>query len=225
MSGTAALHCALCGGPVRPPFRAPRPPEIAPDLDMRPGEPLRSTLRDWVQACGRCGAAAWDLTTLPQHAESVVRSDAYRRLNLDTAEDTLLFRRWAMICEAIGDRPMAAEAMLQAAWAADDGADMVIAALARREVVRLWGEPADRLTALRMLDVLRRAGEFAAVETRGTLLAASGPDRFAAAIIGFQRERAAGRDVGRHLLSSAAPGHVVPADLPRPKFWDAFWLD
>ena len=134
-------------------------------MDMRPGEPMRSTLRDWVQACGKCGAAAWDLSTLPAGTKAVVESAPYHALSLEAAEDTRLFRRWAMICVAAGDQEMAAETTLMAAWAADDGADMVEAAKLRRDVAALWGEPADLSKALRLLDVLRRAGEFAAVET------------------------------------------------------------
>jgi hypothetical protein len=222
MSETSTLHCAVCGGPARAPFHAPRPPEIAPDLDMRPGEPVRSTLSDWLQACGRCHAAGWDLSALPPAAKSVVESAAYRALSTEAAEDTLLFRRWAMICLAAGDKEEAAEATLQAAWAADDGAGMVEAAKLRRDVAALWGDAPDLdlATGLRLLDVLRRAGEFAAVEARGAQMAAGALDAFAAAAVAFQRASAAERDVGSHLLTSAAPDHVLPDDLPKPKFWD-----
>ena len=112
----------------------------------------------------------------------MVESAPYHALSLEAAEDTLLFRRWAMICVAAGDQEMAAETALQAAWAADDAADMVEAAKLRRDVAALWGEPADLSKALRLLDVLRRAGEFAAVETRGQKLAASGRDRRAGCV-------------------------------------------
>ena len=74
MSETSTLHCAICGAAARPAFHAPRPPEIAPDLDMRPGEPVRSTLRDWLQACGTCHAAGPDLSALPAGTVSVVMS-------------------------------------------------------------------------------------------------------------------------------------------------------
>jgi hypothetical protein len=222
MSETSMLHCAICGGPARPPFRAPRPPEIAPDLDMRPGEPVRSTLRDWLQACGTCHAAAPDLSVLPPAAKPVVESEAYKALSLEAAEDTLLFRRWAMICLAVGDKAAGAEATLQGAWAADDAADMTEAAKLRRDVAALWASQTDPAAALRLLDVLRRAGEFAAVEAEAEKLAASKPDAFTAAVIAFQRARAAERDVGGHLLSSAAPDHELPSDLPTPKFWE--WL-
>jgi hypothetical protein len=186
---------------------------------MRPGEPVRSTLADWLQACGTCHAAAPDLSTLPAAAKPVVESPAYRALSLEAAEATLLFRRWAMICLATGDREAAAEATLQAAWAADDAAGMAEAARLRREVAALWADPPDLLTALRLLDVLRRAGEFDSVETSGTQTAAGELDEFAAAVVAFQRARAAARDVGRHLLSSAMPDHALPDDLPKPKFW------
>jgi len=225
MSIATELHCAVCGGPARPAFHAPRPPEISPDMDMRPGEPVRSTLRDWVQACGKCGAAAWDLTTLPAQAAAVGQSAPYRALSTEAAEDTLLFRRWAMICAAAGDTAMAAEATLMAAWAADDAADVTEAAKLRRDVAALWGEPADLVAALRLLDVLRRAGEFSAVEARAQTLAAGSLDPFATGVVAFQRQRAAARDVGRHLLSSGVRDHSLPPDLPTPGFWPLLFRD
>jgi hypothetical protein len=222
MSETSTLHCAVCGGPARAPFHAPRPPEIAPDLDMRPGEPVRSTLRDWLQACGTCHAAGPDLSALPPEAKSVAASAEYRALSMEAAEDTLLFRRWAMICLAAGDKAAAAEATLQGAWAADDAADMTEAAKLRREAAALWDASPDPATALRLLDVLRRAGEFSAVDALGAQMEAGGLDAFAAAVVAFQRAGAAERDVGHHLLSSAVPDHELPAALPKPKFWE--WL-
>jgi hypothetical protein len=222
MSETSTLHCAVCGGPARAPFCAPRPPEIAPDLDMRPGEPVRSTLRDWLQACGTCHAAGPDLSALPPEAKPTVASTDYRALSMEAVEDTLLFRRWAMICLAAGDKSAAAEAILQGAWAADDAADMTEAAKLRRDAAALWGTTPDPATALRLLDVLRRAGEFSAVDALGAQMEAGGLDAFAAAVVAFQRARAAERDVGSHLLSSAVPADLMPAALPKPKFWE--WL-
>src|ERR1700710_3123501 len=134
--------CGVCGASVRPAFRAPQP-EIAPDLDMRPGEPARSTLRDWVQACPRCGAVAPELSTLPSAARSVVESDEYRMLSTRALEETLPFRRWALICERTGDRPQQAEALLQAAWAADDAAAMSEPAKLRSTVAALWADTDD----------------------------------------------------------------------------------
>jgi hypothetical protein len=202
--------CGVCGAPAKPAFRAPQP-EIAPDLDMRPGEPARSTLRDWIQVCPRCGAAAPDLAALPQAARAVVESDAYRMLSTSVTEETLPFRRWALICEHSGDPAQQAEALLQAAWAADDAAAMTEPARLRTEVAALWDGTLDVELGLRRLDVLRRAGQFEAADAWAASMSAAGPDELARAIIAFQRARIASRDIGRHLISAALP---PPAHAP-----------
>lgn len=215
--------CGACGGAVRPAFRAPAP-EIAPDLDMRPGEPTRSTLRDWIQECPSCGAAAPDLSALSSTARAVVESDEYRMLSTAVLEETLPFRRWALICERTGDRPQQAEALLQAAWAADDAAAMTEPARLRAEVATLWDGTNDVELGLRRLDVLRRAGLFEAAEAWAAVMSERGPDELAGAIIAFQRGRVASRDIGRHLISSALPPpahapHVSHAKRATTGFW------
>jgi hypothetical protein len=220
MSG---LSCGVCGNPVRTVFRAPQP-EIAPDLDMRPGEPVRSTLRDWIGVCSKCGAAAPDLSALPDTARPVVESAAYRMLSTTASEETLPFRRWALICEHAGDHAEQAEALLQAAWAADDAAAMSEPAKLRREVAALWGETADVELGLRRLDVLRRAGQFDEAAAWADVLTKRGADELAATIIAFQRARIAQRDVGRHLISSALPPpshqpHVSHGKRATTGFW------
>jgi hypothetical protein len=167
------LPCGVCGTPARAAFRAPEP-EIAPDLDMRPGEPARSTLREWIQICPRCGAAAPDLAALPSTARAVVESDEYRMLSTTALEETLPFRRWALICERTGDRPQQAEALLQAAWAADDAAAMSEPARLRGEVAALWADTNDIELGLRRLDVLRRAGQFDAASSWAATLTGRG---------------------------------------------------
>jgi hypothetical protein len=216
-------RCGVCQTPVRPAFKAPAP-EIAPDLDMRPGEPARSTLRDWVLVCPTCGAAAPDLSTLPARARAAVESDEYRMLSTSVLEETLPFRRWALICERTGDRTQQAEALLQAAWAADDAAAMTEAARVRAEVAALWDGSEDVELGLRRLDVLRRAGLFEAAETWAALMSRRGVDEVAASIIRFQRARIAARDIGRHLISSALPPpayapHVSHGKRATTGFW------
>ena len=210
MSGSNDITCGACGNPARAAFRAPQP-EIAPDLDMRPGEPARSTLADWVQVCPRCRAAAPDLAALPSTVRAVVEEDDYKALTTTVLEETLPFRRWALICERIGDQPAQAEAMLQAAWAADDAAAMTEASRLRTEVAALWAGTQDIELSLRRLDVLRRAGAFEAAAAWADTLAQRTAEETAGAIIRFQRARVAARDIGRHLISSALP---PPAHAP-----------
>jgi len=215
--------CGVCGASVRPAFRAP-PPEIAPDLDMRPGEPTRSTLTDWIQVCSKCRAAAPDLAILPPGARAVVESDAYKALTTSTLEETLPFRRWALICERTGDRSNHAEALLQAAWAADDAAEMTEASKLRTEVAALWEGTNDLELGLRRVDVLRRAGSFDHASAWADRLAQTSHEESARSILDFQKARIEARDIGRHLISSALPPpahspHVSHAKRASPGFW------
>jgi hypothetical protein len=223
MSGLNDRICGVCGAPARAAFRAPQP-EIAPDLDMRPGEPTRSTLTDWVQVCPACRAAAPDLAVLTHAARAVVESDDYRALTTSVLEETLPFRRWALICERAGDRSDQAEALLQAAWAADDAAEMTEASKLRIEVAALWDGTDDLELSLRRLDVLRRAGNFAEAQAWADRVAQKFADETARSILDFQRARIEARDIGRHLISSALPPpahspHVSHSKRASPGFW------
>lgn len=216
MSGPA---CCVCGAPARPPFRAPTA-ELAPDLDHRPGEPARSTLPRWIATCRRCGASGPDLAALPASADTVVRSDAYRALRIPGP--AMPFLRFALICERTGDPAAAAEATLHAAWALDDaGQD---AADLRRRAVALFGEPDGPEAALRLIDMLRRAGDYAAADARAASLDGTALDENSAAILAFQRERIAAADPARHMISSvlrppARRPHVTHGRTEAAGFW------
>lgn len=149
-----------------------------------------------------------------------MRSEAYRALR--TSGPAMPFLRWALICEQTGDPGAAAEATLHAAWALDDaGQD---AAGLRRRAVALFGEPDGPQDALRRIDMLRRAGEFAAAASRAAALAGTALDENSAAILAFQRDRIAAADPARHMISSALrpPArrpHVTHGRAEAPGFW------
>ncbi len=190
--------CSVCGAPARPPFRAPTA-ELAPDLDHRPGEPARSTLPQWIATCRRCGASGPDLEKLPAGAGAVVRSDEYGALR--QPGPAMPFLRWALICRRTGDPMGAAEATLHAAWALDD-ADKDSADL-RRAAVELFGKPDGPEDTLRLVDILRRAGEFARAADCAAALDEMALDENSAAILAFQLKRIVAADSGRHMISSA----------------------
>ncbi len=181
--------CALCGSPAPPPFRAPAA-ETSPDLDLRPGEPTRSSLSRWILQCRNCGACAPDLAALPGAAAAVTQTRSYRA-------ERSRFRRWVML--AVGT-PAEAEALLQAAWEMDDrGED---ATLLRRQAAAVWGPPEGAEQTLRLVDVLRRAGAFAEAAALLPSLATAA-DETTRLIAAFQQGRIEARDTGRHLMSSA----------------------
>ena len=211
-------RCGVCGTDVRPLFRA-SPPELAPDLDMRPGEPTRSTLPDWVRTCPGCAAAAPDLAALTGDAAAVVHSNAYLATEAER-EPVRRFLRWSLLCPP-ADR---GEALLQAAWAADDAEDSGAAQALRLRAAAAWDRSASAQGTLRLVDVLRRAGE----RDRATALAAElsgcALDESSEAVLAFQRARLAEGDTSRHLLSSALrpPArmpHVAHGKRQRAGFW------
>ena len=72
-------------------------PEQAPDLDLRPGEPVRSTMARWLEACPHCGYAAPDITESHPAGAEAVAAAPYRALIADTSHPVLArrFLAWA----------------------------------------------------------------------------------------------------------------------------------
>jgi hypothetical protein len=202
--------CALCGTPAPPPFRAPQP-ESAPDLDGRPGEPARSTLARWVQTCRSCRASAPDLAALPPTLSKLVQTEQYRRLGSP-------FLRWAAL---VAGTPAEAEAILQAAWSAEDAGEDGTAL--RRRALAVWPVPCDPESILRLVDLQRRAGLLdVAAATLDTLPGGSGDA--AERTADFERARLMAGDTGRHLMSSALrPPARTPHVTHRQRAGTGFW--
>lgn len=186
--------CGVCAAPARPPFQAP-PPELAPDLDLRPGEPTRSTLNRWLATCRSCGATASDLAELSPTARATIDTPAYRAHSGPAAP----FLRYAMLCDP-HDRP---GILLQAAWTLDHAGSDPQAAALRREAAPALARSTTQ-DALCALDAWRRANDMQAATTRATHLLAQTPltetDRL---VIAYQQQLIAANDTARHLLSSA----------------------
>ena len=195
--------CAVCGAVVRPVFKAPAP-ELAPDLDFRPGEPARSTLRRWVAECSGCGSAAPDLSALgPQDAEVVRGDPEYAALRSQAPAFARSFLLWALLCQRREDAWPAAEALLQAAWAADDAEETEWAVVWRQQAAAGWPPSAEIQPRLCLVDIYRRAGDFPQAASVAETLAAAPLDESSAAILAFQRRLISDGDAGRQLMSSA----------------------
>jgi hypothetical protein len=219
--------CAVCGAVVRPVFKAPAP-ELAPDLDFRPGEPARSTLRRWVAECSGCGSAAPDLSAIAPGDIDVVRGDPeYAALRAQAPAFARAFLLWALLCQRRGDAWPAAEALLQAAWAADDAEETEWAVTWRRQAAAIWPNAREIQPRLCLLDIYRRAGD---AHSAGVVAAALGQetlDESSAAILAFQRRLISEGETGRQLMSSALR---PPASRPhvsygqtRPAPGGGFW--
>ena len=91
-------------------------------MDLRPGEPVRSTMARWLQQCPGCGYSAPNITRAHPAAAQAVAAAPFRALMAETSYPPLArrFLAWAHVLEETGALHAAAEATLQAAWVADD---------------------------------------------------------------------------------------------------------
>lgn len=205
----ALPRCAVCGTSSRqPPFR-PDPPEQAPDLDLRPGEPVRSTMARWLQQCPSCGYAAPNITKAHPAAAQAVAAAPFRALLAEAGYPPLArrFLAWAHVLEETGALHAAAEATLHAAWVADDLARDDLAQHWRQEAVALWraGPPLDPEQTVRVIDALRRAEDWADASATTEALALSSPPEAVAQVLVLEQRLIAARDAGRHTVATALP--------------------
>jgi len=206
---SGAVRCGVCGTESRhPPFR-PSPPEQAPDLDLRPGEPVRSTMARWLQQCPGCGYAAPDISRAHPAAAEAVRAAPFRALLADNNIPPLgrRFLAWALVLEETGALHASAEATLHAAWVADDLGRQDLARAWRLDAVALWrgGPPLDPEQTVRVVDALRRAGAWDDAAATAEGLARAEPPEAVAQVIVLERRLIEAQDAGRHTVASALP--------------------
>jgi hypothetical protein len=230
---TGALTCAVCGAKSRHvPFR-PSPPEQAPDLDLRPGEPVRSTMARWLQQCPSCGYAAPDIARAHPAAAEAVRAAPFRALLADSTVPPLArrFLAWAHVLEETGALHAAAEATLQAAWVADDLGKAEYSRSWRLDAVALWrgGPTLDAEQTVRVVDALRRAEAWEDAGATAEGLARAEPPEAVAQVIALERRLIEAQDPGRHTVATALPPpsrrpHVTHQRIGGTKtggFWSA----
>jgi len=165
------VHCGLCGSVSKQEVAKAANPREAPDLDTRPGEPLRSTLEHWMQLCPECGYASSDISTIHEDASDFIATKEYQHVRFDsgTPETVRPFLCHALILNHVKQYADAGWTALHAAWACDDANDDAGARKARELAIHYWkhgkrhgqsfGEPTGDEYAL-AADILRRAGKF-----------------------------------------------------------------
>jgi len=232
----AETRCAVCGTESRQTRFRPIPPEGAPDLDLRPGEPLRATMPAWLQQCPHCGYVAPEIAHAHPAAAEAVGTAPFRALIADGTHPPLSrrFLAYAYVLEESGALHAAAEATLQAAWAADDARKPDLARAWRGEAVALWraGPPLDAEQTVRVVDALRRAEAFDDAGATADGLAAGHPPEAVASVIALEQRLIGLRDSGRHTVASALPPpsrrpHATHGSIARRSgLWDRlrkFW--
>ena len=93
-----------------------------PDLDFRPAQMLRSTMRYWIMACPHCGYVAENISKWPR-VMHVTLERLYEGANKSLPELAYLFHKRALHCAHLKDCRGAIRAYLCAAWVCDDAGD------------------------------------------------------------------------------------------------------
>ncbi len=141
------------------------------DLDGRPAEMARSTLRYNVQVCPHCGFVGPVISAKTPISKDFLRSPKYQAQLNDRCNPPLVnaFLCFALILESLGELGPASKACLRAAWACDDSHKFTQATECRRrclalreQALRAKGEDVEEPIEARMvaIDIVRRAGDF-----------------------------------------------------------------
>lgn len=164
--------CAICGTAVEVPVPdASLQPAAPSDFDTRPGDPLRSSIAAWIQACPNCGYCAEDISRATEGAAEIVDSEGYRAYRDDAflPPGARHFLCFSYLLERLHQHADAGWSALHAAWVCDDDSKAEAAARCRARALALWqkGKAAgqqfgdDLATEFALVtDVYRRLGAF-----------------------------------------------------------------
>lgn len=179
-----------------------------PDLDLRPGEDMRSTMNTWLQLCPYCGYCAMDISVTPADA-GIYKSPAYQAA-LKAADYPKLARRFLAhaIANESSDPLAAAQSYLHTAWLCDDARKSAPAIESRRRAAELFilGEQsADNEQKLNnavvLVDIYRRCGQFQEAETKCTaILAIQEVTGVMRDVLKYQQRLIEARDTNAHSI-------------------------
>lgn len=184
-----------------------------PDLDLRPPEMRRSTMRVWLQDCPSCGFVAADLSKVSDAEMGVVASAFWKEaVAARDGVDALAkrFERRAFIEQQTNRPGRAGFRMLCAAWDADDRGDSA-GSKAYREQAAIFLETAldndpDAKEAtdwtLQLTDALRRIRHFDKAEEYADRLIGNASARIDA-IGRFQLRAIGDSDSNRYTMGDA----------------------
>lgn len=138
----------------------------APDLDLRPPQMARSTMRWWVQECPHCGYVAKDLSCKSFISQEFLEKEEYLTCEHRSFKTRLAktFYRDYLINREIGSTNAAFQSALRAAWACDDVRDSENATFCRLkalvELEELIYDSHSETAMIMKADILRRTGQF-----------------------------------------------------------------
>ncbi|UTH47597.1 hypothetical protein KBW81_12865 [Loktanella salsilacus] len=192
-----------------------------PDLDLRPAEMERSTLEFWVQRCSKCGYVSKDIEIKTLNAELALGSDRLKRVAFDSTGNDIQDRclEAVIFYEYAEDFRNASDCALYAAWMADDQKKTKSAELYRAKAADLLIKYFDRsndsysgntLSAVRLVDVLRRGGRWSECQKIANELCEFDLEKKIRAVVGFGIWAAYNCDSGCYTVEDALAFEKFP---------------
>jgi hypothetical protein len=186
----------------------------SPDLDSRPPEMARSTIRTWVQRCPSCGYCAASLDDDSPHVREAMARPEYdaqlRRQGFTKLANSFCCE--SLIAAEAGDLARATWSLVHAAWACDDLGRAEAAAECRRRAAEMLqrAESAGQQVADQpgeaaaiLVDLLRRAHQ---MESAAAVLSArrqEASDKVIRRVLEYHSRLIARRDTSEHAIDEA----------------------
>ena len=163
--------CAVCGKTNRYTVLCSTNAFGSPDLDLRPPEMQRSTMRLWVQECPDCGYVSEQVSNPTAITRDYLKTKEFAKCDGVSFRSDLAkkFYKRYKIALSDGEAEDAFCAVLHAAWASDDAGDKKSAKICREiaadlaEALILQGHERVEILRLVRADALRRSGHFSQV--------------------------------------------------------------
>ena len=162
--------CALCGEESKQTALASVSTFASPDLDGRPAEMLRSTMRYWIHECPHCGYVNRQVDD-PCNIQKDALFAEYSTINASNSKPLAnIFVKYAYLLKNTGASGQAVLQLLRAAWISDDENDQLgafhwrdIAIELADECLLETGHPQWGDLLCMKADMLRRIGEYSQV--------------------------------------------------------------
>lgn len=205
--------CSNCGVSVECTILTSTNTFGSPDLDLRPAEMQRSTMRSWLQECPECGYVNGNLSSANEDAKQIIESEPYQAVenNSQLPEIARRFAKYAMLQHAAPEA--AGAALIRAAWACDDVRNTGQAKLYRNEAADILltlqpfaDDEANTTIATVLVDVLRRAERFEEAKTLANSLQsfnAVNANEIVCSVLQYQCRLCDDRDTACHTIADS----------------------